>query len=109
MIARILKELAEQGGRAAVKNVDDFYNKLLVPALTSAAMTGDRVLQENLINETKKLGFKVPSLPGPGLIGESPSATQAAIKAVRSQQAQLSLVPSLPNLPVLSYLLVIEV
>jgi hypothetical protein len=87
MIGRILQELAEQGGRAAVKNVDDFYNKLLVPALSSAAMTGDRVLQENLINEAKKLGFKVPSLPGPGLIGESPSATQAAIKAVRSQQA----------------------
>ena len=87
----IFQDLAEwgvrEGTKLVVKNADDFYNKILVPALSSAAMTGNSVLHENLINQARKLGFKVPSLPGPGLIGESPSATQAAIKAVRSQQA----------------------
>jgi len=87
----IFQDLAEwgvrEGTKLVVKNADDFYNKILVPALSSAAMTGNRVLHENLINQARKLGFKVPSLPPPGLIGQSPSATQRAIKAVRSQQA----------------------
>ena len=87
----IYQDLIEQGLREGtklvVKNADDFYNKALVPAFTQVMMSGDRVLQENFINQARKIGINLPSLPGPGLIGESPSATQAAIKAVRSQQA----------------------
>lgn len=87
MLKQILGEILQQGGRAVIKNADDFANKVLVPALQGAYMSGDNVLIERLTKEARNLGFPVPSPKGPGLIGQDPRAVNRAIQQVRSQQA----------------------
>ena len=69
MLQKIIRDILEQGGRSAIRNADDFANKVLVPALQGAYMTGDNVLIERLTKEARGLGFPVPSPKGPGLIG----------------------------------------
>lgn len=69
-------ELQRQLGRAGVKTVEELAQKIL-PAVYS---TGDRVLVENTTNALRNLGVRVPSLPGPGVIGTRtlPSASRPA-------------------------------
>lgn len=89
MLQKIIRDILEQGGRSAIRNADDFANKVLVPAFQGAYMTGDNVLIERLTKEARNLGFPVPSPKGPGLIGQDPKAVNEAIRQVRSQQAPI--------------------
>ena len=66
-----------------VKSADEL-GRLIMPALRQL---NDPLLAEKAISGLRRMGAKVPSLPGPGLIGESPDATRRAIQAVRSTQA----------------------
>lgn len=51
--------------RAGIKSGDDLARKVLPVVLN----TGDRVLIENTTNALRNMGARVPSLPGPGLMG----------------------------------------
>jgi hypothetical protein len=87
MWKQIFGEILQQGGRAAIKNADDFANKVLYPALQNAYTSGKKELYERLTREAQNLGLYVPSPKGPGLIGQDPSTVNRAIQQVRSQQA----------------------
>jgi hypothetical protein len=68
--------------RFGIKNADDLAGRLMPAVL----QTGDRVLVERTTNALRNLGARVPSLPGPGLLG--PQRASSAVRPAPSQLPQ---------------------
>ena len=68
--------------RLGIKNADDLAGRLMPAVL----QTGDRVLVERTTNALRNLGARVPSLPGPGLLG--PQRASSAVRPAPSQLPQ---------------------
>lgn len=68
--------------RLGIKNADDLAGRLMPAVL----QTGDRVLVEKTTNALRNLGARVPSLPGPGLLG--PQRASSAVRPAPSQLPQ---------------------
>lgn len=59
--------------RAGIKSVDDLAQQIMPRVM----MTGDSVLIERTTNALRNLGARVPSQPGPGLLGTRPTSSAA--------------------------------
>ena len=68
--------------RFGIKNADDLARRIMPAVL----QTGDDVLVERTTNALRNLGARVPSLPGPGLLG--PQRASSAVRPAPSQLPQ---------------------
>jgi hypothetical protein len=68
--------------RFGINNADDLARQVMPMVMG----TGDRVLVERTTNALRNLGARVPSLPGPGLLG--PQRASSAVRPAPSQLPQ---------------------